>query len=286
MKPAIDEASFIISEATQMLRSGETSSNIREPLIRSHALLSLCINQSFASVINSDDLSAITSCVNCLATIVDEMDIKSKRATSKLTCGTVEETEKPCQIETTEINSTDREIKKFEDIVGQQAAKQALLENVVYHFTLSDEIKKMLFTGIRAGGGNVLMFGPPGTGKTMLAQATACESMAAFFAVNPSEILSKYQGESEKYMKNLFKKAHTVPRAIIFFDEFDAIAMTRGGADEGAQGRRLLAELLLQLTEWKQKKCTTGGGQVSQVVVIAATNRIEGTDYSIVLIFF
>ena len=62
--------------------------------------------------------------------------------------------------------------------------------------------------------------------------------------------------------------------------------MTRGGADEGAQGRRLLAELLLLLTECKQKKCSTGGGQVSQVVVIAATNRIEGNpDYSIVLNF-
>lgn len=128
----------------------------------------------------------------------------------------------------------------FENIVGNQDAKQALYENVVLPLTFSPELKKVVFAGIRKGAGNVLLHGPPGTGKTMLAQAAACEADAVLYSVRPSDILSKYQGESERFLQNLFEEARKQPRAIIFFDEFDSLAVSRGGADEGAQARRLL----------------------------------------------
>jgi SpoVK/Ycf46/Vps4 family AAA+-type ATPase len=101
-------------------------------------------------------------------------------------------------------------------------------------------------------------------------QATATEAGAVFFAIRPSDVLSKYQGDSERYLRSVFDAARSVStgRAIVFFDgeltylvieihhasfctEFDSIALARGGADEGAQARRLLSELLVQLTHNK-----------------------------------
>eukprot|EP01034_Spumella_vulgaris_P028175 gene28175-34991_t len=141
----------------------------------------------------------------------------------------------------------------FDRIVGCDLAKQMLYENIVLPLSLSGDEKRTFFTGIRAGTGNVLLHGPPGTGKTLLAQATAAEAGAVFFAIRPSDVLSKYQGDSERYLRGVFDSARAVPtgKAIVFFDEFDSIALARGGADEGAQARRLLSELLLQLTHNK-----------------------------------
>jgi SpoVK/Ycf46/Vps4 family AAA+-type ATPase len=127
--------------------------------------------------------------------------------------------------------------------------------------------------------------------------------------VNPSDIFSKFQGESERYVKQLFQYAHRLPRAVIFFDEFDSIALTRCSGDS-SQSRKLLSELLLQLTlsnkrhhlgSQDYKSCETrpdagrergigleqeqvqeqGHGR-GQVVVIAATNRIEDLDEAVV----
>lgn len=117
-----------------------------------------------------------------------------------------------------------------------------------------------------------------GTGKTLLAQATAAEAGAAFFCVHPSDVLSKYQGESERYLKSVFQQARAQGKAIIFFDgkvfvgflrasansstsmmptEFDSIASSRGGGNDesgggGVQARRLLSELLMQMSRSKQ----------------------------------
>lgn len=141
---------------------------------------------------------------------------------------------------------------KFTDIVGNSFAKQILHENVVLPLTLSLEAKKKLFAGrIRRGTGSILLYGPPGTGKTLLAQAAATESNAMFFNVRPSDLLSKYQGDSERFLKQLFQEARSVDRSVIFFDEFDSIAVVRG-SDDGAQSRRILSELLLQMTNQKQ----------------------------------
>jgi hypothetical protein len=82
---------------------------------------------------------------------------------------------------------------RFDDIVGYCGAKQQLYENVVLPLTLSAEVKAQLFGGIRSGSGNVILHGPPGTGKTILCQAAAEEAGAVLINIRPSDILSKYQ---------------------------------------------------------------------------------------------
>ena len=125
--------------------------------------------------------------------------------------------------------------------------------------------------------------------------ATANESKAVFFSVKPSEILSKYLGESERFLQSLFSRAYRESKAIIFFDEFDSIACTRGQSEEGGtNSRALLAELLLQLSEHKERDKdrvnrhdhhNDADGHLApserQVIVIAATNRIDDIDEAI-----
>ena len=129
----------------------------------------------------------------------------------------------------------------FHDIIGCIEAKQSLFESVILPYKIKSTIvRNMLFGGIRQGSSNVLLYGPPGnyhhllvfsnilklwfhtlligTGKTILVEATACECDAHLFIMRPSDILSKYQGDSEKFIQATFAQARECKRAIIFFD--------------------------------------------------------------------
>jgi SpoVK/Ycf46/Vps4 family AAA+-type ATPase len=136
---------------------------------------------------------------------------------------------------------------------------------------LKDKVKGgQHLVGVRKVGKNsVLLHGPPGNGKSSLVQAAANEAKATLLLIRPSDVLSKYHGESESILKNLFESAENSNKpTIIFFDEFDSLASTRGPAfdDAAASSRRsLVSELLLALNN---SKCT----------VVAATNRIEDID--------
>lgn len=161
----------------------------------------------------------------------------------------------------------------FEGVIGNNEAKKALFENVVVPIRLKDKLKEgKLLVGVRKVGKNsILLHGPPGNGKSSLVQAAANEAKATLISVRPSDILSKFHGESENILKNIFDSAEksqfgTHKPAIIFFDEFDSLASTRGTFDDAAaSSRRLVSELLLALNT---SKCT----------VVAATNRIEDID--------
>jgi len=154
---------------------------------------------------------------------------------------------------------------RWDDIGDLEEVKQELREAVEWPLKYPEAFKRM---GIRAPKG-ILLYGPPGTGKTLLAKAVATESNANFIAVRGPELLSKWFGESEKAVREIFRKAKQVAPAVIFFDEIDAIAPKRG-AEEGTRVTERVVNQLLT--------CIDGLEELGQVVVIAATNRPDILD--------
>lgn len=155
------------------------------------------------------------------------------------------------------------------DVAGLEIAKSALKETVVYPFLRPD-----LFLGLREPARGMLLFGPPGTGKTMLARAVATESKSVFFAISASSLTSKYLGESEKLVRALFALAKALAPSIIFVDEIDSLLGSRGGGGEHEATRRIKTEFLIQ---WSDLQKAAAGredkdGDATRVLVLAATN--------------
>jgi SpoVK/Ycf46/Vps4 family AAA+-type ATPase len=162
----------------------------------------------------------------------------------------------------------------WDDIAGLEVAKNSLRETVVYPFLRPD-----LFMGLREPARGMLLFGPPGTGKTMLARAVATESKSTFFSISASSLTSKYLGESEKLVRALFGLAKTLAPSIIFVDEIDSLLSQRSGSGEHESTRRIKTEFLIQWSELQQaaagRETTVKGnkrGDAQRVLVLAATN--------------
>lgn len=154
----------------------------------------------------------------------------------------------------------------WKDIGGLEEVKALLRETVEWPLRHGEAFRKI---GIEAPKG-VLLYGPPGTGKTMLAKAVANESEANFISGKGSDLLSKWYGESEKHIAEMFKRARQVAPAIIFLDELDALAPVRGSAvGEPHVTERIVNTLLSELD---------GLEELKGVVVIGATNRPDIID--------
>ncbi|KAH7325132.1 oligomeric complex COG6-domain-containing protein [Stachybotrys elegans] len=163
---------------------------------------------------------------------------------------------------------------RWNDIAGLDIAKNALRETVVYPFLRPD-----LFMGLREPARGMLLFGPPGTGKTMLARAVATESKSTFFSISASSLTSKYLGESEKLVRALFGLARVLAPSIIFVDEIDSLLSQRSGSGEHEATRRIKTEFLIQ---WSDLQRAAAGretterdrvrGDANRVLVLAATN--------------
>ncbi|KAL9018530.1 MAG: hypothetical protein Q9185_004131 [Variospora sp. 1 TL-2023] len=162
----------------------------------------------------------------------------------------------------------------WNDVAGLDVAKKALKEAVVYPFLRPD-----LFMGLREPARGMLLFGPPGTGKTMLARAVATESRSTFFAISASSLTSKWLGESEKLVRALFSLAKALAPSIIFVDEIDSLLSSRGGSSEHESTRRIKTEFLIQWSDLQraaagkqQSEKEKQEGDASRVLVLAATN--------------
>ncbi|RFU30858.1 hypothetical protein B7463_g5503, partial [Scytalidium lignicola] len=147
---------------------------------------------------------------------------------------------------------------RWEDVAGLEGAKEALKEAVILPIKFPH-----LFTGKRKPWKGILLYGPPGTGKSYLAKAVATEANSTFFSVSSSDLVSKWMGESERLVKQLFAMARENKPAIIFIDEVDALCGPRGEGESEAS-RRIKTEMLVQMD---------GVGRDSTgVLVLGATN--------------
>ena len=153
----------------------------------------------------------------------------------------------------------------WDDVGGLRKIKAQLREAVEAPLRHPEVFEEM---GIRAPKG-VLLFGPPGTGKTLLAKAVATESEANFISVRGPELFNKYVGESEKALREIFKKARQTAPCVLFFDEIDAIMSARGQSDDSGVSQRIVNQFLAEID---------GLQALQGVLVIGATNRADILD--------
>jgi transitional endoplasmic reticulum ATPase len=154
---------------------------------------------------------------------------------------------------------------KWEDIGALESAKQELKEAVEWPLKYGKVFEHMNAKPPKG----ILLYGPPGTGKTLLAKAVATESEANFISVKGPEFLNKWVGESEKAVRETFRKARQASPCVIFMDEIDSITPARGSGDDNHVSERVISQLLTEMD---------GLEGLSDVVVIAATNRPDIMD--------
>ncbi|EKX49109.1 hypothetical protein GUITHDRAFT_162245 [Guillardia theta CCMP2712] len=162
----------------------------------------------------------------------------------------------------------------FETISGLKEAKEALKEAIIL-----PSLRPDLFTGIRSPPRGILLFGPPGNGKTLLAKAVATECKCTFFNLSASSLTSKWVGESEKMVRALFALADQLQPSVIFMDEVDSLLTSRSAQEQDSSRQppnppRLKTEFLVQFDG-------LGTSKDSRVVVIGATNRPQGQKVSL-----
>jgi len=156
---------------------------------------------------------------------------------------------------------------RWDDVGGLEKIKEELAEAVEWPLAHADLLKQ---AGVGAPKG-ILLVGPPGCGKTMLAKALATESKVNFISIKGPALLSKYVGESERQIRDIFKKARQAAPCIVFFDEIDAMMPTRGGegADSSGVTDRVLSQFLVEMD---------GVEDLKGVMVLGATNRLDRLD--------
>ena len=157
---------------------------------------------------------------------------------------------------------------KFDDILGMENVKQILREIIIL-----PQIRPDIFTGLRTPPKGLLLFGPPGTGKTFIAKAVASECKCTFFNISASSLTSKWLGESEKLVRALFEIAKINQPSIIFFDEIESILSKRSD-DDNESSKRIKTEFFIQFDGMHTSSS-------DRILLIAATNRPQDLDSAI-----
>ncbi len=149
---------------------------------------------------------------------------------------------------------------RFDDVAGLDQVKEQIRLKLIYPFTHPEAAQRF---GIKSGGG-ILLYGPPGTGKTMIARAVAGEIDAAFFAVKPSEIMSKWVGEAEQNIQKLFEAARAYPRSVVFVDEVESLVPKRRESGSTVM-QRVVPQILAELDGFEKR--------VNALLFVGATNE-------------
>lgn len=159
------------------------------------------------------------------------------------------------------INEENKSLNKitFDDVIGLDNVKELVNQMIIYPF----KYKNIYQTFRRKSGGGILLYGAPGTGKTMIVKAIANEIDAKLFSIKCSDIASKWYGESERKIKDLFQKAESYDKSIIFFDEFDSLGAKRENNIQSIN--MVVSELLAQIDGFENKNNT--------ILLIASTNK-------------
>ena len=154
---------------------------------------------------------------------------------------------------------------QWDDIAGLEFAKKTIKEIIIWPM-----LKPEFFSGIRSPPKGLLLFGPPGTGKTMIAKAIASQSKSMFFNISASSLMSKWIGESEKLVRTLFALASFYQPSVVFIDEIDSLLTSRS-ENENEASRRIKTEFLVQLDG-------AGTNINDRILIIGATNRPQEID--------
>ena len=157
---------------------------------------------------------------------------------------------------------------KWEDVGGMEETKQELMEAIEWPLKYKEIFEH---ASVKPPKG-IMLYGPPGTGKTLIAKAVATESEVNFISIKGPELLSKWVGESEKGVREIFRKARQAAPCIIFFDEIDSIVPPRGKSIGTNVTERVVSQILTELD---------GLESLKDVVVVAATNRVDMVDPAI-----
>jgi transitional endoplasmic reticulum ATPase len=160
---------------------------------------------------------------------------------------------------------------RFDDIAGLEEAKKQIRIKMIYPFAHPEKARKY---GVSKGGG-ILVYGPPGTGKTMIARAVAAELDATFFCVTPSRILSKWVGDAEKNIANLFREARDAGRSIVFIDEIESLLPSRRDQESNVM-QRLVPSILGEMDGF------AGKSDERPILFMGATNEPWALDYAAV----
>ena len=172
--------------------------------------------------------------------------------------------EKMIELIQSEILSSSPDV-QWDDIAGLEFAKKTIKEIIIWPM-----LKPEFFSGIRSPPKGLLLFGPPGTGKTMIAKAIASQSKSMFFNISASSLMSKWIGESEKLVRTLFALASFYQPSVVFIDEIDSLLTSRS-ENENEASRRIKTEFLVQLDG-------AGTNINDRILIIGATNRPQEID--------
>lgn len=219
------------------------------------------------------DLAALCreSAMHALRTVLSEIDFTKREIPyeiiSSLTIGKENFMNAFREIEPSALREVFVEIPdvKWDDVGGHNEVKREIREAVELPLTCSD---LYAHAGVKPPKG-ILLYGPPGTGKTLIAKAIAHETQSNFISIKGPQLLSRFVGESERGMREIFHKARGAVPCIIFFDEIDAIAPVRGGGSDTGVTERVIAQLLTEMD---------GLEELEGVIILAATNRIDIID--------